>query len=120
MTAALTATAVRNARPSRARRDVPDAGCPGLVLTIEPTGSKRWALRYRRPDGRSARLVLGSVYADGSGAVPDPIIGGHLTLASARRLAAALRHQIAQGVDPAAEHQASKQRHLAEIRNTFA
>jgi integrase len=119
VTTALTATAVRNARPSRARRDVPDAGCPGLVLTIEPTGSKRWALRYRRPDGRSARLVLGSVYADGDGRAPDPVIGGHLTLASARRLAAALRHRIAQGIDPAAEHQAGKQRRLADAGNTF-
>src|ERR1700735_3074467 len=105
MTAALTATAVRNARPATARRDVPDAGCPGLVLTVEPTGSKRWALRYRRPDGRSARLVLGSVYGDGS--VADdapPVIGGHFGLAAARRLVAGLRHEIASGRDPCAAH----------------
>jgi Arm DNA-binding domain len=120
VTAALTATAVRNARPSEARRDIPDAGCPGLVLTIEPTGSKRWALRYRRPDGRSARLVLGSVYADGDAADDTPpVIGGHLTLAAARRLVAGLRHEIASGRDPGAMHQVAKERHQLEGANTF-
>lgn len=119
MTAALTATADRNARPSEARRDIVDVGCPGLVLTIEPTGSKRWALRYRRPDGRSARLVLGSVY---DGAIDDtpPVIGGHFGLAAARRLVAGLRHEIASGRDPGAAHQVAKEQHVLEQANTFA
>jgi hypothetical protein len=96
---ALTATFVRNARPAAARKDIPDGACPGLYLSIEPTGSKRWALRYRRPDGsgrlkRSARLVLGSVHNGVTDDTP-PVIGGHLTLAAARHLVAALRHDAA-------------------------
>ena len=114
MTTTLTATAVRNARPAKARRELPDGACPGLHLTVEPSGSKRWALRYRRPDGRSARLVLGSVHADAKESSDEPVIGGHLTLAGARRLVAALRHEIAQGRDPGVAHLASKQRQRTE------
>jgi hypothetical protein len=48
----------------------------------------------------------------GSGSrVPSPTkltVGGHLTLAAARRLTAALKHQIAMGKDPAADHQAER------------
>jgi Arm DNA-binding domain len=100
----LTATAVRNARPGFARRELPDASCPGLNLSVEPSGTKRWTLRYRRPDGRSARLSLGSVYVTNEEPPTDPVIGGHMTLASARRLVAKLRHEIAQGRDPGAAH----------------
>jgi integrase len=120
MTTTLTATAVRNARPARARRELPDGACPGLHLTVEPSGSKRWALRYRRPDGRSARLVLGSVYVADKEPSEEPVIGGHLTLAGARRLVAALRHEIAQGRDPGAAHLTAKQRERAEAANSFA
>jgi integrase len=119
----LTATAVKNARASIARRELPDAACPGLHLAIEPSGSKRWALRYRRPDGRSARLVLGSVHVADQEPATEPVIGGHLTLASARRLVAMLRHEIAQGRDPGAAHLVAKQRHRVEAdaraANTF-
>ena len=124
MATTLTAVVVRNARPAKARRDVADASCPGLQLTIEPTGSKRWTLRYRRPDGRSARLVLGSVYVADKEPTTEPVIGGHLTLAGARRLVAALRHEIAQGRDPGAAHLTAKHRHRvqaeARFANTFA
>jgi hypothetical protein len=108
MSKILTAQAVAKLRPSdNYCREVPDAGCPGLYLQIYPSGKKSWALRFRRPgDGRSAKLVLGSVNAT-SDAVrdPDPVIGGHLTLAGARRLAGLLRHTIAMGKDPAADYQ---------------
>ena len=119
MAATLTATAVKNARPSVARRELPDAACPGLNLSIESSGTKRWTLRYRRPDGRSARLALGSVYIADKESATEPVIGGHLTLAGARRLVATLRHEIAQGRDPGAAHLAAKQRYRAEIANTF-
>jgi integrase len=124
MATTLTAVVVRNARPAKARRDVADASCPGLQLTIEPSGTKRWTLRYRRPDGRSARLVLGSVYVADKEPATEPVIGAHMTLAGARRLVAALRHEIAQGRDPGAAHLATKHRHRVEAdaraANTFS
>jgi integrase len=114
-------------RPAKDRLEIPDAGCPGLYFVIQPSGAKGWALRYRRPDGRPAKLVLGSVFAKSPEAKePDtaPSIGGHLTLAAAHRLVTALRHEIAQGRDPAAAHMKSKQdRRTAAAHasaNTFA
>jgi integrase len=121
----LTAIGIEKMRATKDRREIPDAGCPGLYLVIQPTGAKGWALRYRRPDGRSAKLSLGSVY-EKPGKEPDtaPAIGGHLTLAAAHRLVTALRHEIAQGRDPAAAHLKAKadQRVAAQhaASNTFA
>jgi integrase len=111
MSKPLTAAAVARLRPAKDRREVPDGACPGLYLVVQPSGGRSWALRFRRPNGRPARLVLGSVYAS-AGKEPDtlPTIGGHLTLAAAHRLVAELRHQIAQGRDPAAAHLAEKKR----------
>jgi integrase len=123
----LTAAAVAKMRPGKDRREVPDAGCPGLYLLIQPSGAKGWALRYRRPDGRPAKLVLGSAFAKAADTKePDtiPAIGGHHTLAAAHRLVTALRHEIAQGRDPAAVHLKAKteQRSAASAAtsNTFA
>ncbi|MCK1732947.1 tyrosine-type recombinase/integrase [Bradyrhizobium sp. 138] len=105
----LTAAAVRKLRPSNVRREIPDGACPGLHLIVQPTGTKSWALRYRRPDKRPAKLVLGSVYdVDVVDCEEPPVIGGHLTLAGARRIVAELRHQLAQGRDPAAAHFAQR------------
>ena len=46
------------AKPDR-RLELPDAGAPGLYVCIQPSGAKSFAMRFRRPDGRNARLVLG-------------------------------------------------------------
>jgi integrase len=125
MSKPLTAAAIEKTRPGKDRREIPDGGCRGLYLIVQPSGAKSWALRFRRPSGKPAKLVLGSVYA----AAPKepntvPAIGGHLTLAAAHRLVTELRHQIAQGRDPAATHLAEKQhRRIAAIEaaeNTFA
>jgi integrase len=126
LTKALTAAAVRLAKRSHDRREIPDGACPGLNLIIQPSGAKSWALRFRRPDGRPAKLTLGSVYDNHRQAEPDtaPTIGGHLTLAAARRLVGELRHEIAQGRDPAATHLADKHHRTVvaahNASNTFA
>jgi integrase len=122
LTKALTAAAVGRLRPTSERIEVPDGGCPGLNLIIQPSGAKSWALRFRRPDGRPAKLTLGSVFANDSQAEPStaPAIGGYLTLAAARRLVGELRHTIAQGCDPAAAHATDKARRAQVRENTFA
>ena len=111
----LTAAAVAKLRSGKERRERPDGGCQGLYLVIQPTGTKAWAFRFRRPgDRRPAKLALGTVNTEDDGSPePDPVIGGYLTLASARRLVGKLRHQIAQGQDPAAAHIAEKQKTAA-------
>jgi integrase len=106
MAKVLTMPAVVKLRPvANKQREIPDAGTRGLYLVIGPTGTKSWALRYRRPvSGRSAKLVLGRV-ALVQGGESEPVLGATLSLAGARRLAAALSHDISQGRDPAAARQ---------------
>ena len=102
----LTALAVENAKPKRnaagqpARTEYPDAGCPGLYLVVQPSKVKSYALRYRRPGGRPAKFTLGAA-ATAQG-------DGGLTLAAARAAAAAARHDIARGIDPAASRRTVK------------
>jgi integrase len=90
----LTARAVGVAKPKRdaagklARHEIPDGGCPGLYLVVEPTGTKSWAHRYRHR-GRPKKDTLGR--ADEGG----------LPLAAARHAVAAARNRAGQGLEPA-------------------
>jgi integrase len=83
--ARLTAKSVENVKPGAARREVPDSGCRGLYLVVQPTGRKSWAVRYRYA-GTPKKLTL----------------DGALTLAAARKAATDALHELAQGRDPAA------------------
>jgi integrase len=81
----LTAKAVENARPSDTRREIPDAGCHGLYLIVQPvTGRKSWAVRYRY-QGKPRKLTL----------------DGFPSLADARQRCTAALRQLEQGIDPA-------------------
>ena len=84
----LTALAVAAIQPGSQRREIPDGGCAGLYLVVQPiTGAKSWAVRYRH-QGKSRKLTLGDVAA--------------LPLAAARKAAADALHVLATGTDPAA------------------
>jgi integrase len=83
----LTPITVENLKPGTARREVADGGCVGLFHIVQTSGVRSWALRYRRPsDKKNAKLTLGRY---------PPI-----TLAEARRLAAAALLEVAEGRDP--------------------
>jgi integrase len=90
---------------SRGRREIPDAGCPGLYVVVGDTGHKSFALRSRSPTGRTFKLTLGKFTAR---EVDAPAIGGPLTLAAARQLATALLHDRARGIDIAGRRRAEK------------
>jgi hypothetical protein len=110
----LTHAAVLKLKPGADRREVADGGCPGLHLIIQPiSGSKSWAVRFRRPNGKPAKLTLGTCDTTGKEANGEPVIGGHLTLAAARRLATEVRRKIALGQDPAADYLAERHRRRA-------
>ena len=109
MTKVLTDAAVRKYRPDKdKRREIPDARAAGLYLQVHPSGAKSWALRFRRPDGRPAKLTLGPVDFSGNEPAEEPIIGTPLTLAAARQLAAEQHRQRKRGIDVAARHIAEK------------
>jgi integrase len=86
MAKALTAKAVENKKPSDVRQEIPDGGCRGLYLVLQPSGKRSWAVRYRF-GGKSKKLTLD---------------GPSLSLADARRRATAALHQLEHGFDPAA------------------
>jgi hypothetical protein len=51
--------AARDVSTSGVRRDLADAGCPGLRLRLTPAGGKSWALACRDRLGRMRRFPLG-------------------------------------------------------------
>jgi integrase len=89
----LTPRFVAVAKPKRndagefVRTEYPDAGCPGLYLIVQPSGSRSWAFRFCRR-GKTGKKTLGN--ADEGG----------MTLAAARHGAADLRHRLEQGLLP--------------------
>jgi len=81
----LTAKHVENLRPQAKRVEVPDSGCKGLYLIVQPSGQKSWAVRYRH-GGRTRKYTL----------------VGFPTLAVARQQATTALAELEQGRDPAA------------------
>ena len=117
----LTATGIAQLRPHAKRREVRD-GTSGLILLVQPSGAKSWALRYRRPrpDGRMAKLTLGPLLDERAAdaatrrAQGEPELGQSLSLAAARLLAARVKQQRATGRDPGDDYQKQKAKHLSE------
>ena len=72
------------------RRDLADAGCPGLRLRLTPAGAASWVLACRDRQGRMRRFPLGSYPSKG--------------ISDARSEARALHTRVKQdGADPVAE-----------------
>lgn len=119
MSKQLTAAGVARLKADGKRREVPDGGCAGLHLVIQPSGVKSFALRFRR-GGRSAKLTLGRADLDGKETSGEPVIGQPLTLAQARQLAAAVHRQRALGRDVVADRRREKLEKKTQDANTFA
>lgn len=118
----LTDAAVRKYTAKAERREIADTKAPGLYLIVQPRpkGSKSWALRFRRPDGRPAKLTLGRVDLLGEESSDGPVVGGPLTLRAARELANKIDRQRAMGVDVVEEYKAAKLRQRAESETRIA
>jgi integrase len=89
----LTETAITKAMKGAAadgRRDLADAGCPGLRLRLTPSGGASWVLACRDREGRMRRFPLGAW----------PALG----ISEARTAARGLHVKVKQeGADPVAE-----------------
>ena len=82
------------------RRDIADAGCPGLRLRLTPAGSATWVLACRDRHGRMRRFPIGGY--------PDKGIS------EARSEARALHTRVKQdGADPVAERRLERARGAA-------
>jgi hypothetical protein len=89
----MTDTAINKAMKAVAegtRRDLADAGCPGLRLRLTPAGTATWVLACRDRQGRMRRFPIGSYPAKG---VSEARI-------AARALHTRVKHD---GADPVAE-----------------
>jgi integrase len=82
MAKALTAKGVLNKRPSDVRQEIPDR-TPLLYLIVQPSGRRRFCLRYRI-NGQSRKVTLTA----------------GLSLAEARKIAADSALDLERGVDP--------------------
>jgi integrase len=123
----LTAKAVEKTfKAGKKRREILDSRCKGLYLVIETTGTKSWALRFRRPNGEPAKLHLGPVDFSGKEPKDVPVRGTPLTLSGARALAAEIhrKRKIDRDRDVVADYLAEKRRQRAateaSLKNTFA
>jgi integrase len=80
-------------------------------------------MRFRRPDGRSCKLTLGSVDLAERETADEPVLGAPLTLLQARQLAAQIDRQRARGIDVVDEYKATRARKRAvavdRAANTF-
>jgi integrase len=115
----LTVPTIRKYKPAAHRREIPDA-TPSLYLIIQPKpkGSMSWAVRFRRPDGRAAKLTLGPAHIpakkEKAESADEPVLGGALTLGQARDLANKIGRQRAMGIDVIEERKAAKERQRVE------
>src|SRR5690242_11985552 len=77
----LTDGAIRRYVPGKQRRRIRDLQAQSVFLVIEPSGVKSFEMRFRRPDGRPAKIRLGR-YTDHE-VEGGPILGQRmLTLAA--------------------------------------
>jgi len=86
------------------RREIADAGKPGLYLIIQPkSGAKSWAVRYRH-NGKPRKLTL----------------DGFPSLDLARKLAQDALNAVAAGKDPAAEKREKRNAPSNLVEDVFA
>jgi integrase len=121
MAKVLKALTVQNDKPAsqggvKVRTEIPDGGCKGLYLVVQPSGARSWAVRYRYA-GQPRKLTLGAAIALAPGE-PDPG-NGALTLASARKAATDALHRLAMGFDPAFEKLAKEKEKATTIVESF-
>lgn len=74
--------------PDAPQKDFMDAVTTGLALRVSKTGHKAWCFHYSAPDGKRARVQIGTYPGT--------------SLAQARTLALELRGQLEGGIDPRA------------------
>jgi integrase len=100
MAKALTDIAIHKLKAGPTRREIPDR-TPLLYLIVQPTGRRRFALRYRF-NGRSRKITL-----------PPG-----LSLATARKAAADAALELDRGVDPGEARAAARAKAVAAAADT--
>ena len=98
----LTDIGIKNLKATTARREIPDSQQRGLYVIVQPTGDKRFAVRYRF-GGKTRKLTLQA----------------GLSLAAARKAAADTFLKVEQGVDPGVTKQRASDEQRAAQADTL-
>jgi integrase len=115
----LTAVTVAKARAHPTRREIPDPGCRGLYLVVQPSGVKSWVARYRSR-GRSVKFTIGPVLAGvRAEAAETPQLGVPMSLAAAREMCAKALREARAGRDLADERRRAREQEHAGKADTF-
>ena len=101
----LTPSAVTNAKTKESAYILRDGH--GLLLQVEPSGSKLWRYQYRRPGTGKRNMLSFGVY---------PAV----SLKRAREKREEARRLLADGIDPGAQRKAEAEAVAANAANTFA
>src|SRR5438132_13104804 len=117
----LTPIAIANLKPRAGRYEVPDGRCSGLYLAVSPSGRKGFVFRYRRPRLKiAAKLTIGEWHEGPKGEKePELVLGGAVSLAGARSLAADAQRKLKQRIDPGKEALKAKRAHQDAEGNTL-
>ena len=105
---ALTDAVIKKCKPDKTRQRIRDGGVQSLFLIIEPSGVRSFEMRFRRPDGRPAKIRLGRYDPTKKEIKGAPVVGQPLTLAAARALAADILRRRRLGEDIIGEHKAAR------------
>jgi integrase len=97
----LTDIAIRNLKPGVMRREIPDPGQRGLYVVLQPSGRVSYAVRFR-VNGKPTKLTL------------QPGI----TLAAARKEAAAALYEVEKGHDPSETKKTAKAKAVSAAAKT--
>ena len=102
----LTTDVLKNAKPENGKQlELRDDIERGLIFRVTSGGKKSWSLRYRTPDKKMRRKVLGLFPA--------------MSLAKAREEAKVIKGQIATKIDVVGEEIESQRQKYAESLNTL-
>ncbi|HZV03638.1 MAG TPA: tyrosine-type recombinase/integrase [Gemmataceae bacterium] len=115
----LTVAGIGKYVPGKERREIRDT-TNGLYLVIQPSGAKSWCMRFRRPNGRPAKLTLGPVDLSERETEDEPVFGGPLTIGQARELATRIDRERARGEDVIEKYKTEKLRKLSAAEQRAA
>ena len=101
MAIGFTDIAIRNLKAGDVRREIPDRGCAGLYVVVQPSGKKSFAVRHRH-NGKPRKLTLKA----------------GITLKAARKLAGDALLGVEQGRDPAEAKKETRAKATATEANT--
>jgi integrase len=101
----MTVIAAKNLAAKAARYEVPDAACPGLYLTVFPSGAKSWCYRFRF-NGKTRKLTIGGAFTEKGIEV--------LSIGDARDIADEARVSVARKIDPIEANRAKQKAAVAD------